>query len=941
MQKKILFTFVFVCLFTIEPAISQGIKGKVVDADGQPVAYASIFIRELTRGTTTNSLGLFSLPLPPGEYNIFFRSLGYTEVFRKVTVGDEMTDLQVMMPPQTYMIPEVRVSASGEDPAYRVMRKAIGLANYHLNQVSTYEAEIYIKGTAYFHKLPRAIAKRIEVGDVKVEEDRAYMLESLNEVTYRAPDKYDMRIIASQNTIPGYVENVNPMDYINASLYQPQIESFVSPLARNAFFYYDFSFEGSFLQGNHMIDKIRVVPKRKSQQLCSGFLYIVEDLWCLHSSDLEVSTIAGTLYLEQQYANVIMDAWLPVSHKLQMEVQIAGVQADVTYVSSLKYTNTVLNPNLPRSWFEPVNAPMDRHDNGSGEPDKAGMDAVEGTVAGEAEETGADGKEEVTVVGDKEEDDEQTAADEREEEDNQAGVDEVEELSGGEGALQASPEQEKIEEILAKEELTDRDMTRLTRLMEKETEAANPGSEDLEVKGTEFSIAPNAVVNDSAFWNRVRPVPLTIEEQETISTRDSVFGFGDASLSERRDSLFRARRPGFRARDLITGKTFQSKDRKTRITYGGLVDPSMLSFNTVDGWKYGQEIGYDYRPTNRTVYRWNLRAGYGFARKAPDIDLNSSILYAPRIRGKIALRVDYRSMDFNRETGIPSLTNSAYSLLYRENYSKRYENLDVLLEHRMDLATGLVFYASADFQRRRELTNHSDFSFFYRNSKDYSENHPEGYDPSLPLFDDSNLYGAQIRLEYTHKYFYRLRNGRKQYFKSDYPTLYAVYRQAFPAGTTGWADYSIVYGGLQHEREVGLLSSLSYKLEYGRFLHTRSLHFSDLKHFKVSPLLFDMQGFQDAFLLMDYYRASTSTSYIEGHARLTSPFLVLKLLPWFSERLWNESVSVGYLNSGLVQDHIQVGYSLNEIGFLFDIGIFSAFENWQYHGTALRVYLRF
>ncbi len=885
MPKKTALVLSILFFLICESIYSQGIEGKVVDADGKPVAYASIFIKELTRGTTTNSLGLFSLPLPAGEYNIFFRSLGYTEVFRQVTVQNEMIEMQVTMPPQTYMIPEVRVSADGEDPAYRIMRKAIGLANYHLNQVATYQAEIYIKGTAYFHRLPRAIARRIEVGDVKVEEDRAYMLESLNEVTYRAPDKYDMRIIASQNTIPGYVENVNPMDYINASLYQPQIESFVSPLARNAFFYYDFSFEGSFLQGNHMIDKIRVIPKRKSQQLCSGFLYIVEDLWCLHSSDLAVNTIAGTLYLEQQYANVIMDAWLPVSHKLDMEVQIAGVQADVTYVSSLKYTNTVLNPNLPRSYFEPVNEPVARE-----------RETQEETQ----EETGAEEK-----------------------------------------APEPSPEQEKIQEILEKEEITDRDMAKLTRLMEKETEEADPDKNKLEVEGTKFSIAPNAVMNDSAFWNQVRPVPLTLEEEETIATRDSLYGFGDASLSQRRDSLIRSRKPGFRTRDLIIGKTFQSRDRKTKFIYGGLIDPSMLSFNTVDGWIYGQEIGYDYRPTTRVVYRWNLRAGYAFARVAPSVDWNSSILYAPRIRGKIALRVDYRSMDFNRETGIPSLINSAYSLFYRENYSRRFENLDVLLEHRMDLATGLVFYATADFQRRRELTNHSDFSFFYRNSKSFSDNSPENYDPALPIFDDSRLLAGQLRLEYTHEYYYRLRNGRKQYFKSDYPTIYAVYRHAFPAESTGWADYSRLYGGLQHEREVGLLSTLNYKIEYGKFLHADALHFSDMKHFKVAPILFDATGFQETFLLIDYYRASTSSAYLEGHARLTSPFLMLKMLPWFSERLWNESVSVSYLNSGMVRNHIQVGYSLNEIGFLFDIGIYAAFENWNYHGTALRFYLRF
>jgi len=871
MLKRLSFLLLFSSLLPGQLLSGQGIEGKIVDIEGNPVSYASIFIKELTRGTTSNSLGLFSLPLPQGEYNIFFRSLGYSEVARRVIVKDAMIEMEVVMPPQTYMIPEVRISANGEDPAYRVMRKTIGLANYHLNQVANYDAEIYIKGTAYFNKLPRAIAKRIEVGDVKVEENRAYMLESLNEVTYRAPDKYDMRVIASQNTIPGYVQNVNPMDYINASLYEPQIESFVSPLARNAFFYYNFSFEGSFLQGAHMIDKIRVIPKRKSQQLCSGYLYIVEDLWCLHSSDLAVNTIAGTLYLEQQYANVIMDAWLPVSHKLDMDVQIAGVQADVTYVSSLKYTHTELNPNLPRSYFEPTNQP---------EP--------------EEKETPGPTK-----------------------------------------------EQQKIQELLDKEEINDRDMAKLTRLMEKQAEEADPDTNKLEVEGTKFSIAPNAVRNDSAFWNDVRPVPLTIEEKQTIITRDSVYGFGNAELSERRDSIYRSRRPGFKTRSLFTGKTYQSADRKTKFIHGGLIDLSMLSFNTVDGWKYGQRIGYDYRPTHRVTYRWNLEAAYDFARKSPDLNWTSSILYAPKIRGKIALLMDYRSSDFNREYGIPAFTNSMYSLFYRENYSKRFESLNITLEHRMDLATGFVFYATADLQNRRELTNHSDFSFLYRNSKTYTDNYPWGYDPALSIFDDSKLLAGQVRLEYTYQYYYRLKRGRKQYFKSEYPTLYAVYRRAMPPASAGWADYSVVYGGLRHEKEVGLLSTLDYNVEAGKFLNTDEMHFSDYRHFKASPLLFDVMGFQETYLLLDHYEASTNDYYIQAHARLTSSYLLLKMLPWFSERLWTESLGVSYLRTPGVPHYLQAGYSMNEIGFLFDIGVYTAFVNWQYRGTALRIYLRF
>ena len=112
------------------PARSQGIRGEIRDMDGNPVPFSAIYIKELTRGTTCNALGTFSLPLPSGSYTILFRSLGYTEVSKTLEIGEDFVDLLIELPPQTYMIPEVRVSASGEDPAYWIMRKTIGLANY-------------------------------------------------------------------------------------------------------------------------------------------------------------------------------------------------------------------------------------------------------------------------------------------------------------------------------------------------------------------------------------------------------------------------------------------------------------------------------------------------------------------------------------------------------------------------------------------------------------------------------------------------------------------------------------------------------------------------------------------------------------------------------------------------------------------------------------------
>ena len=155
MRKLILILFAIYGLNTL--SLAQGIRGEIRDLNGEPDPYAAIFIKELTRGTTCNALGLFSLPLPEGTYTIYFRSLGYTEVTLNITVGPEYSEHIIQLPPQTYMIPEVRISATGEDPAYWIMRKTIGLANYHLNEVSKYKAEIYIKGTAIIEKIPKKL----------------------------------------------------------------------------------------------------------------------------------------------------------------------------------------------------------------------------------------------------------------------------------------------------------------------------------------------------------------------------------------------------------------------------------------------------------------------------------------------------------------------------------------------------------------------------------------------------------------------------------------------------------------------------------------------------------------------------------------------------------------------------------------------------------------
>jgi len=131
---------ILLLLISTQISQSQVLKGNITNQSGDPVQYSTIYIQELKQGTTANTKGDYEIRLPAGKYTIIYQSLGYEPVFANITLSDNIITKDVMLPIQYYAIPEVRISASGEDPAYIIMRKVVGMAPYYLNNVSYYKA---------------------------------------------------------------------------------------------------------------------------------------------------------------------------------------------------------------------------------------------------------------------------------------------------------------------------------------------------------------------------------------------------------------------------------------------------------------------------------------------------------------------------------------------------------------------------------------------------------------------------------------------------------------------------------------------------------------------------------------------------------------------------------------------------------------------------------
>ena len=137
---KLKFLIGILPIFFLPVNISQAqiLKGRISSQSGDPIQYATVYIQELRQGTTANTKGDYELRLPAGKYEIIYQSLGFEPVYVTISISDKTIIKDVQLQVQYYQIPEVRITASGEDPAYIIMRKVIGMAPYYLNNISYY-----------------------------------------------------------------------------------------------------------------------------------------------------------------------------------------------------------------------------------------------------------------------------------------------------------------------------------------------------------------------------------------------------------------------------------------------------------------------------------------------------------------------------------------------------------------------------------------------------------------------------------------------------------------------------------------------------------------------------------------------------------------------------------------------------------------------------------
>jgi hypothetical protein len=118
----------------------------------------------------------------------------------------------------------------------------------------------------------------------------------------------------------------------------------ISPIADNAFNYYKYKLEGTFQDENNlMINKIKVIPKRDTEPVFEGYIYIVEDSWAIYAVDLDIKgyrihqDFLDVMKLKQNFSyNQNNKIWAKNTQSLEFSAGIFGTKfnAKFTYVYS-------------------------------------------------------------------------------------------------------------------------------------------------------------------------------------------------------------------------------------------------------------------------------------------------------------------------------------------------------------------------------------------------------------------------------------------------------------------------------------------------------------------------------------------------------------------------------------------------------------------------------
>jgi len=372
--KKMVGVFLLLNLFS--GLSGQSLEGYVINAQQEAIPYVNIFVKQLSSGTTTDENGYFFLTMDPGEYDLVISSIGYETKNALVKVdGNETANFELQS--SDYELDEVTIKASKKDPAYEIIQNVIKNKKKYQSQIETFRCEVYVKALEEIdiqkkekkEKKGKKEKKKEDKNDVDKLNDPDYdpfaeaeskkaeemakinLLEMKLTLNFQAPEDFKeertaYKLYGSKDGL--YIPRFNDADF---DFYDNLVEMrditetpIVSPVSRTAILSYKYKLLSSTQEGDQLVHKIRVTPRKSGNSTVKGFIYVNDELWNINRVDFDLNKGSMKMFDELNIQLDYREIQLTYFTKVGKKQRYDGV-------TTLSYSDVELNYEFPKKFF--------------------------------------------------------------------------------------------------------------------------------------------------------------------------------------------------------------------------------------------------------------------------------------------------------------------------------------------------------------------------------------------------------------------------------------------------------------------------------------------------------------------------------------------------------------------------------------------------------------
>lgn len=443
---------------------------------------------------------------------------------------------------------------------------------------------------------------------------------------------------------------------------------------------------------------------------------------------------------------------------------------------------------------------------------------------------------------------------------------------------------------------------------------------------------------DSAYWNTVRPVPLEPEEKKDFIFKDSLYKkIRDSFFTKQNlDSFNKKQQPVTLGKLLFSGVQRHHYSQKGYFVYR--FDPLVLGaqYNTVEGFAADLTQSFHFSPkAGKKEYYIDVDTRYGFTNH----HFNAFGLFG--IKPKKDFFNHYlefsggkRVSQFNHDNPIDPFTNTVYTLFYKRNYMKMYENWFGQAEYNSSLENGIKWNLNTTYEDRIPVENTTDYSFG-KKYRTFLPNHP--YELANVPFNRHQAFVTSLTISYQPGQRYIQMPDAKFAMGSKYPTFELNYSKGIKNIFSSDVDFDKWKFSVYDNINLKIGGEFRYRISIGGFLNAKNVEIPDYQHFNGNQT-YHGQNYLNSFQLAPYYRYSnTEKFYTTLHVEHHFNGLLTNKIPLFNKLKWNlvAGANTFYVNRN--NYYVEAFTGIENILKIFRVDFVTAYQAQPGHHFGIRV----